>query len=133
MYVLDTDISIFLLRGQAQCAEARLHEIDEVDVAVTAITAAELRFGAAHSGNPPRNLEQVEHFLAPLGMLPFDNHAAAHFAAIKQHLAASGTLIGPMDLLIAAIARASGCVLVTNNTREFERVPRLAVENWLMP
>lgn len=131
MYVLDTDISIFLLRGKAEAAVERLREIDVDMVAVTAITAAELRYGAVHSGNPPRNLEQVEQFLAPLKMLPFDNGAAVHFAVIKERLARNGELIGPMDLLIAATTRAHGATLVTNNVSEFSRVPGLVVENWL--
>jgi len=131
MFVLDTDISIFLLRGRAATAVERLRKVDENDVAVAAVTAAELRFGAVHSGNPRGNLEQVERFLAPLALLPFDDHAALHFAIIKQQLAKAGFLIGTMELLIAATVRAHGATLVTNNVREFSRVSGLAVENWL--
>jgi len=131
MYVLDTDVAVFLLRGRAPMAEERLRSVDVDAMAITAISAAELRFGAAHSPNPPRNLEFVEHFLAPLRMLPFDGDAAVHFAAAKQHLARRGLLIGPMDLLIAATVLSCGAVLVTNNVSEFSRVPSLRVENWM--
>jgi tRNA(fMet)-specific endonuclease VapC len=130
MYVLDTDVCVFLLRGRASGVAARLRQSNADEIAVTAITAAELRYGAVHSGNPPRNLEQVERFLAPLEILPFDSLAASHFAAIKQHLASTGNVIGPMDLLIAATSRANAATLATNNTREFTRVPGLLVENW---
>jgi len=132
MFVLDTDICIYLLRGKADAAVERLRQVDAAAVSVTAVTAAELRFGAVHSANPPRNLELVERFLVPLTMLPFDDLAAVHFAAIKQQLVSAGALVGPMDLLIAAIVRAHGATLVTNNVREFSRIPGLRVENWLV-
>ena len=130
MYILDTDICVFLLRGTGAAAEGRLLQAEPGEVAVTSITAAELRYGAAHSGNPPRNLEEVENFLAPLEFLDFDDDASLHYAVIKHHLAAAGKLIGPMDLLIAATVRAHDGPLVTNNVREFSRVPGLTIENW---
>ena len=133
MYVLDTDTCVFLLRGKGEAVAKRLRELQVDLVAVTAITAAELRFGALHSARAAANLEQVEQFLAPLQMLPFANAASAHFAAIKESLSRAGLLIGPMDLLIAATVRAHGATLVTNNVGEFERVPGLKVENWMTP
>lgn len=131
MYLLDTDICIYLLNGKAPRAEARLRELDRDEVGVTAITVAELSFGAVHSGRPERNLARVEAFLAPLVRVPFDDAAAACFARIKQALTASGGMIGAMDLLIAATALAFPAVLVTNNTRDFARVPGLEMENWM--
>ena len=135
MYILDSDISIFLLRqkAEAEIVVDRLRKMDRNTLGTTAVTAAELRYGAIHSANPPRNLELVEQFLAPLQLFPFDNAAAIHFAGIKEHLARAGQLIGPMDLLIAATTRSIGATLVTNNTNEFTRVPGLKIENWLTP
>jgi tRNA(fMet)-specific endonuclease VapC len=133
MYILDTDISIFLLRGQATHIVDRLKLLDSDLLGTTAITAAELRYGAIHSNNPAGNLELVEQFLAPLQLFSFNNSAAIHFAAIKEHLSRAGKLIGPMDFLIAAITRSVDATLVTNNTNEFARVPGLKVQNWLKP
>lgn len=131
MFVLDSDICIWLLRGQAPAAAARLRDLPMDAVATTTITAGEIRYGALRSQRPKENLARVETLLAPLALLPFDNRAACHFADIKAHLTASGSIIGPMDLLIAAIARARNATLVTGNLREFSRVPGLAAENWL--
>lgn len=132
MYVLDTDICVFLLRGREQCVAQRLQEVDADEVAVSAITAAELRYGALHSGAPMKNLERVEILLSSLAIVPFDNRAAIHFSSVKQHLASRGELIGLMDLLIASTALAVDAVVVTNNVGEFARVPGLTVENWMV-
>ena len=133
MFILDTDICIYLLNGTAPSAAAKLRTIPQDDVRVTSITAAELRFGALHSNNAEKNLARVQQFLAPLRQLPFENRAAVHFAVIKEQLGSAGRLIGPMDLLIAAIAVSTNGTLVTNNTREFERVSNLKLENWKDP
>ncbi len=130
MYLLDTDISIYLLKGAIPAAAERLRGLDSSQVATTAITAAEIRYGAVHSARPKANLERVALFLAPLAVLPFDDAAAAQFASLKHDLLSTGRPIGAMDMLIAAIAIAGGHVLVTNNEREFRRVAGLEIENW---
>lgn len=131
LYLLDTDISIYLLNGRLPEVAERLTHLPAEHVGTTAVTAAELRFGALNSGCPPKNLARVETFLAPLAQVPFDEKAAIHFGNIKQHLVSKGQIIGTMDLLIAACVLAAGGVLVTNNVREFSRVPSLTVENWV--
>lgn len=131
MFLLDTDISIYLLKGEAPLVVDRLRALPADIIGTTAINAAELRYGAVHSQRPNKNIERVALFLAPLAVLPFDDEAAAHFARIKHDLASGGNLVGPMDLLIASIARASGATIVTNNVREFSRIKGLEVENWL--
>ncbi len=131
MYVLDTDTCIYMLNGRADAITARLRTLTPADVTTTAVTAAELRYGARHSGRPEANLVRAETFLTPLLRLPFDDEAAVHFAEIRQDLVARGQPIGVMDLLIAAITRSRDGTLVTNNIREFSRVPGLEVENWL--
>jgi tRNA(fMet)-specific endonuclease VapC len=130
IYLLDTDVSVYLLNGRLPAVEHRLATLPAEQLGTTAITAAELRFGALHSGRPEKNLARVETFLAPLTQIPFDERAAIQFGNIKQHLAAKGRLIGTMDLLIAACVLAAGGVLVTNNVREFSRVPSLNLESW---
>lgn len=130
MFLLDTDVSIYLLNGRLPPVEAKLRELPADRIGTTAITAAELRYGALHSGRPEENLERAEAFIRSLRVVPFDDPAAAQFARIKNHLARRGELIGTPDLLVAACALAAGGTLITNNVREFSRVPGLRWDNW---
>ena len=132
MYLLDTDVCIYLLRGRAPAVAERLRNLPLEEIGTTAITVAELRYGALRSTRPRENARRVDLFVAPLTVLPFDQEAGQHFARVKAQLAAAGQLIGPMDLLIAGIALANGAILVSNNSREFDRVQSLRVENWLV-
>lgn len=95
-----------------------------------AVVKAELFFGAMKSINPAQSLSKQNGFLNQFVSLPFDDAAAEYYAQIRAHLAKVGTPIGPNDLLIAAIARAHNLTLVTHNTREFQRVPALALQDW---
>lgn len=131
MYLLDTDVCIYLLRGQAPRVVERLRQLPLDGIGTTAITVAELRFGALRSAKPRDNSLRVAQFVAPLTRVPFDDLAAIQFARLKRDLSAVGQLIGPMDMLIAATTLAAGATLVTNNVREFQRVRSLRVENWL--
>ncbi len=131
LYLLDTDVCVFLLRGRAHTVAQRLRDLRADQVGTTAITAAELWYGALRSAKSDDNLSRVQQFLAPIVRVPFDNRAAAHFARIKAALAAEGQLIGPMDLLIAATALSVNATLVTNNGGEYRRVPGLRIENWM--
>jgi tRNA(fMet)-specific endonuclease VapC len=131
LFLLDTDISIYLLNESLPAVTERLAGLPAGQVGTTAITAAELRFGALNSGRAQQNLARVEIFLAPLVQVPFDAQAAVHFGNLKKLLTTRGQLIGTMDLLIASCALTVGGTLVTNNAREFSRVPSLNVENWV--
>ena len=128
-YMLDTDICIYAIneRPTAVLQALRRHTAD--GLGVSAVTAAELHFGVARSGSP-RNLAALRRFLAALEVAPFDETAAELSGSLRAWLATQGTPIGPYDTLIAAHAHALGAVLVSNNTREFERVPGLKLENW---
>lgn len=84
-----------------------------------------------HSSNPAKNEQALLRFLIPLSILPFGAAAASEYGEIRSYLQDRGTPIGPLDMLIAAHARSEDMILVTNNVREFERVPDLAVENWI--
>ena len=108
----------------------RLKSCEIGEVAISSITLAELEYGAAKSSHPEQNHEALLSFSAPLEILPFDDQAALHYGEIRADLERSGQPIGAMDLLIAAHARSIPLKLVTNNTREFARVPRPLMENW---
>jgi len=130
MFVLDTDICIYLLNGKAPGIAERLRGLPKRLVATSAVTAAELYYGALHSGRAENNMRRVRAFLAPLVRIAFGDEAAEHFGRIKQVLAQAGTPIGPMDLLIAATTLGAGAQLVTNNREEFARVPSLMLADW---
>jgi tRNA(fMet)-specific endonuclease VapC len=130
MIMLDTDICIYLLNGRAPGIERQLRDLPRKGIGTSAITAAELHYGALHSAHPKRNLERVRDFLAPLRRVPFGDEAAEQFGLVKQALSRRGKLIGPLDLLIAATALSIGAQLVTNNKSEFKRVPSLRIADW---
>lgn len=129
-YLLDTNVCIHYLNGRSPAVRERLHALHPRDVVVCAIVKTELFFGAARSHNPARTLSVQHRFLAPYQSLPFDDRAADVAARVRAHLAKQGTPIGPYDLQIAAIALVNDCILVTNNVREFSRVPGLQIEDW---
>lgn len=128
-YLLDTNIVIFALRRKAGPLRDRLRaESDRL--AVSTITVSELAYGAQGSTDPSSNRRVVEQFLALTSVLPFTSAAAEHAGEIRALLAAAGTPIGGYDLLIAGHARSAGLAVVTNNAREFARVPGLETVDW---
>jgi tRNA(fMet)-specific endonuclease VapC len=127
-YVLDTDTCIFALKQRVGVLKRLLGESPD-DIMVSAMTEAELTFGAIKSSNPERARAQVAAFLAPVMVLPFDSEAARKHAEIRYAL--RGAPIGERDMVTAAIAAANGLILVTHNTREFSRVEGLALEDWV--
>ena len=128
-YLLDTNIVSDLIRDPQGRVTSRIREVGEAQVATSIIVAAELRFGAAKLASP-RFSAAVEAWLAGFDVRPWPVAATAHYAQTRAALERSGTPIGGMDLLIAAHAIAEDSVVVTNNAREFLRVPGLAVEEW---
>jgi tRNA(fMet)-specific endonuclease VapC len=129
-YLLDTNVCIRYLNGRAPGVLQRMQALLPEDVVVCSIVKAELFFGAQRSQNPERSLGVQRQFLQPYRSLPFDDAAAEITGSLRAQLAEQGTPIGPYDLQIAAIALANNCTLVTHNTREFSRVPDLAIEDW---
>lgn len=130
MYLLDTNACIRILNGSSPALAARLQATSPSDVRLCSVVKAELLYGARRSGRVESNLRLLQEFFAPLLSLPFDDRCAQEAGLIRLDLERSGRPIGPNDLLIAATARAHDLVLVTNNTREFSRVPGLPVEDW---
>ncbi len=131
LYLLDTNICIYLLNGRLPEVASRLADVPIQRLAISTISLAELNYGAHHSARPEPNLARVETFTTPLKKIPFDERAAGHFGEIKQALVAKGQLIGLMDLLIASCALAVDAAVVTNNMGEFVRIPGLKAENWV--
>lgn len=130
MYLLDTNICIYVIRKQPAKVLERLMACALDEVALSVVTLAELAYGVSKSQAPERNREALELFVAPFQVLEYDAKAAFAYGEVRSELERKGTPIGAMDLLIAAQALAIGATLVSNNLREFRRVPGLATENW---
>ncbi len=128
-YMLDTNICIYVIkRKPASVLEALLRH-EQAGVGVSIVTVCELAYGAAKSRSA-RNHGALQQFLEPLEVADFDRAASAVYGELRMQLEAAGKPIGPLDTLIAAHALSLGVTLVSNNTREFERVPGLKVVNW---
>ncbi|VVQ32128.1 tRNA(fMet)-specific endonuclease VapC [Pseudomonas fluorescens] len=131
-YMLDTNICIFTIKNKPQIVREAFNRHNG-QLCISAVTLMELFYGAEKSAAPEKNLAVIEGFVARLEVLPFNNEAAAHTGMIRSELAKAGTPIGPYDHMIAGHARSRGFIVVTNNLREFERVPGLRVEDWVHP
>ena len=130
MYLLDTNICIYIINRRPMEVFDRFEGLKVGQVAVSSITGAELSFGVEKSGST-RNRQALDKFLAPLDILAFDEAAMRASGSLRTHLEGQGTPIGSMDMLIASHALALEATLVTNNAREFQRVPGLVLENWV--
>jgi tRNA(fMet)-specific endonuclease VapC len=135
MYMLDTNTCIFAIKGaktkKYEHIISILNDKRADGLSVSAITLAELEFGVANSAIPEKNAVALMNFISIMDILPFDDGAAIEYGHIRAVLQKIGRPLGSLDMLIAAHAKALGHTLVTNNTREFERVPGLATEDWL--
>jgi len=129
-YLFDTNACIHLMKLHEPLT-GRAHKVGPSAISVTAITLAEMWFGAAKSQQPRRTRADQDAFLAPFRVLDFDAAAADCYASLRAHLAAKGRPIGDRDLMIAAIAQAKRLTVVTSNVSEFARVPGLKVEDWM--
>ena len=129
-YLFDTNACIHLMKLREPLT-ARARDAGPSAIAITAITLAEMWFGAAKSHHPRRTRADQDAFLAPFRVLDFDTAAADCYANARAHLAAKGQPIGDRDLMIAAIALANRLTVVTSNVSEFARVPGLTVEDWM--
>jgi tRNA(fMet)-specific endonuclease VapC len=126
--ILDTDICVAILRGNAEIIERRRHTLDRV--VTTWITAGELFYGAAKSADPMANRKLVARFLETLPILGLDSISAQFFGVLRAALEAKGKRLADADLWIGAIARAHRAAVVTSNTRHFARIAGLQLENW---
>lgn len=129
-YLLDTHICIFIIRNRPPVVRARFKTLRPGEVGISAVTEAELLYGAHQSGQVEHNLAAVLDFSAQMEVVAFDSQVTDVYGRLRTHLERRGTPIGPLDLQIAATALAHDLPLVTNNTREFQRVPDLRLEDW---
>jgi tRNA(fMet)-specific endonuclease VapC len=129
-YLLDTNIVIYVIKRRPPEVHEQFNRHHD-RMALSAVTLAELMHGAEKSSDPARNLAVVEDFCSRLDVLSYGEKAAAHYGAIRAVLERRGEPIGVNDLHIAAHARSEGLTLVSNNLREFARVPGLLSENWV--
>ena len=130
-FMLDTNICIYLIRKNPVRVLKKLQEIKASEVCISSITLAELEYGIQKSQNQNQNKIALAEFIAPLEIEPFEVDAAIKFGEIRTLLEKKGIVIGAYDMLIAAHALSLKVILVTNNTREFVRIPFLQVENWV--
>lgn len=129
-YMLDTNICIYAIKHKPEAVIQRFLRHDPEEMCISAVTYAELMHGVEKSRAVEKNRIAISLFLSPITVLEFHALAAEEYGKIRAQLERKGTPIGSMDLLIAGHARSEGLILVTNNTREFERVEGLRVENW---
>ena len=131
IYMLDTNICSYIIRNRPESVKKKLKEVEELhEVALSSIVASELLYGAYKKGSQ-KLIEVVKHFIDCFVVYNFDPKAAEEYALIRADLEKRGIVIGAYDLQIAAHARSLSAVLVTNNEKEFLRVERLKVENWV--
>jgi tRNA(fMet)-specific endonuclease VapC len=129
-YMLDTNIAIYTIKNRpAKVREAFKKHSGEM--CLSSVSLGELIYGAEKSAQVERNLAEIEGLAARLEVPSFDSHASIHFGQLRAELAKSGRVIGPYDMMIAGHARSLGLILVSNNLKEFERVPGLRMENWV--
>jgi tRNA(fMet)-specific endonuclease VapC len=130
IYFLDTNICIFHINDAAPKMSDKLEIQSFENIKIPSMVVAELFYGVQKSQRRDENLKRFKEFVSLFETIAFDANAAEHYADIRVCLEKSGNPIGGNDMVIAAIVRANGGVLVTNNTKEFERVEKLAIEDW---
>ncbi|HEY3308177.1 MAG TPA: type II toxin-antitoxin system VapC family toxin [Desulfuromonadaceae bacterium] len=129
--MLDTNICIYIIKQQPANVLKRFLEYQIGDIGISSITLSELRYGVAKSTHKEKNTKALDEFITPLEVVSFDEEAALVYGDIRATLEKVGTPIGAMDMLIAAHAVSLGIPLVTNNAREFKRIPALNIIDWL--
>ena len=130
-YMLDTNICIYIIKKKPAQVLSALQKTDIGEVCISSITLAELEYGVAKSNHKEQNQIALAKFLAPIEILDFNEQAAQIFGTVRAILEKKGKVIGPFDLQIAAHALAENLTLITNNEKEFSRVPNLKIKNWL--
>lgn len=130
MYLLDTNICIFIKNKKPLQVLEKLHKDIHKRICISSITIAELQFGVYNSQKVEKNRISLTEFLAPFEILHFDDNDAEQFGKIRAYLKMEGNVIGPYDMLIAAQAISKDLILVTNNMSEFKRIKDLKIEDW---
>jgi tRNA(fMet)-specific endonuclease VapC len=129
-YMLDTNICVYVMKGYPPTLLGRFNR-PEGQLAISSITLAELHYGTEKSTRRAQAIESIQQFIGQLEILPFTAAAAIHHGQIRAELQRKGSLPGTFDLLIGAHARSAGLAVVTNNLREFARMPGVRAANWV--
>jgi len=129
--MLDTNICIYIIKNKPESVRKKFQEYEIGELCISGITVSELMYGAYKSIHTQRNLKAIEHFLMPFEIVDYDYMASAEYGKIRADLEQKGEVIGGMDIQIAGHARALDLILVTNNLKEFIRVPDLKLDNWV--
>jgi len=129
--MLDTNICIYIIKNKPQSVKERFREFEIGELCISTITVSELIYGAYKSEHTEKNLKAIESFLLPFEIVDYDFKASIEYGKIRAYLEKKGKVIGNMNMQIAGHAFALDLVLVTNNTKEFERVEGLALVNWV--
>ena len=130
-YLLDTNICIYIIKKKPIKVFEKFKQIQIGDIAISSITFSELVYGVQKSGNPEKNKKALQEFLIPIEIINYDYKASLFYGKIRSFLEKKGTPIGALDTLIAAHALSNNIPIITNNEKEFQRVPNLRVENWV--
>jgi tRNA(fMet)-specific endonuclease VapC len=131
LFMLDSDISSYAIKGGFPAVDTHLRRLDAMQVCISAVTRGELRFGVRRLTGATELAARVERFLNGVPTLPWDEIAADEFAEVRAELERGDNPIGTMDMMIAAHAKSIGATLVTNNVKHFHKVKGLSVENWV--
>jgi len=130
-YMLDTNICSYILKNHPTAVKQKFEEVGAGNICISAIVLAELYYGAARHPKGIVIRREIDNFVSRLVVIPWDENAADHYGAIRASLEKAGTLVGAMDMLIAAHAKSCDATLVTNNLREFDRIKGLTLLNWV--
>jgi tRNA(fMet)-specific endonuclease VapC len=129
--MLDTNICIYIIKQKPPNVIERFYQTEISEISISSITLSELFYGVSKSSKPEQNRIALTQFIAPLEILSYDDEAAQYYGELRVNLEKQCRPIGSLDMLIAAHALSATCVLVTNNEKEFTRVPKLKIENWV--
>ena len=129
-YMLDTNICIYVIKNRPEGLRERFNRLAD-QLCISAVTLAEIIYGAEKSARQIENIKVVEQFAARLDVLPFGERAATHYGQIRADLERAGRPIGLHDMMIGGHARSEGLTLVSNNLREFQRIEGLRIDNWV--
>ncbi|MGK7930132.1 MAG: type II toxin-antitoxin system VapC family toxin [Microcystaceae cyanobacterium] len=130
-YLLDTNICIYIIKEKPKSVFDKFNSLKPLDIAISSITVAELKYGIYKSQKSQQNKVALAQFLLPLSIIDFNEKATDYYGKIRYSLEKQGQVIGGMDMLIAAHALSLDVILVTNNLKEFTRIPNLRLENWV--
>ena len=130
-FMLDTNTCIYIIKRKPSEVIKRFKRTNISQIGISSITLSELSYGVSKSSKPEKNQLALAQFIAPLVILPYGDEAAPYYGELRAYLEKQGTPIGSLDMLIAAHALSNACTLVTNNKKEFIRIPNLKIDNWV--